>query len=317
MTARAALGRLGVAAAQLLALSVLVFTATEALPGDAAEAVLGEDYTPQQAAEIRARMGLDEPPTIRFLQWWQDLLTGDLGTSLISGRPVTDLVARSLPPTLILAAATVALLVPLAAALGLAAGAGEGGRLDRAVTTATLVLYSIPDFALAMLLVLGLSLQVRLLPATAMGADGWRLLTDPLLLVLPVAVLLCRVAALLVRQVRAGTADAMRSEYAAHARRLGVGRRRLLLRHVAPNALAPASEELARVGDNLFSGVLVVEVVFAVPGVAGGVVDAVAMRDVPVVQGYVFVLGAVTIALNQAAELVSRRLVPRIEQVRR
>ncbi|GAB3444300.1 ABC transporter permease [Streptomonospora sediminis] len=316
MTA-AVLRRLAIAAAQLFALSVLVFAATELLPGDAAEAVLGDDYTPQQAAEIRTRLGLDDPPLERFAQWWHGLLTGDLGTSLVSGRPVAALVAEALPPTAILAAVTLVVLVPLAAAIGLATGAREGGMLDRAVSGATLTLYSIPDFALAMLLVLGLSLHAGLLPATAVGAGGWGLLTDPLLLVPPVAVLLCRVVALLSRQVRAGTVEALNSGYAAHARRLGVGRRRLLLRHAAPNALAPASEELARVGDGLLSGVLVVEVVFAVPGIAGGVIDAVAMRDVPVVQGHVLVLGAATIAVNQVAELVALRLAPRSEQVRR
>src|SRR5699024_3084161 len=168
-----------------------------------------------------------------------------------------------------------------------------------------------------MLLVLGLSLHVDLLPATAVGAGGWRLLTDPLLLVLPVAALLCPVVALLSRQIRAGTVEGLHRGAAAQPRRLGVGRRRLLLRHVAPNALARASEELARVVDGLLAGVLVVEVVFAVPGIAGGIIGAVAMRDVPVVQTYVLLLGAATILLNQVAELVSRRLVPRIEQVRR
>lgn len=301
---------------QLGVLLVLVFALSQALPGDAAYVRFGEQASLEQIEQLRAQLGLNGPAYEQFLRWTGGLLTGDLGTSLVTGGPVAEILARSVPVTLVLAALTLLLVVPVATALGVLAALREGTRLDRAITSVTLALQSIPDFVLAVVLVTVFAVWLRWLPATAIGADAGVLLTRPALLVLPVLVLLARITCLLARQVRAGTIGALRAEYTAHARRLGLPEHTILLRHVLPNAVVPAVQELARVGDGLLGGVLVVEAVFAVPGVATEVVEAVQARDVPVVQSLVLLLGTAALLINLAADLAAHRLVPRAELLR-
>ncbi|MGW1345795.1 ABC transporter permease [Kribbella sp. NPDC002412] len=305
--------RAALAVVQLAVLSVLVFVLTALLPGDAAEMRFTETLTPEQVDRMRAQLGLDQPAVERFTHWFGNVLTGDLGTSLISGGPVIDIVKASVGATLVLTLATLAVVVPLAVALGIVMGTRENGRLDRAITSVTLALSAIPDFVIAVLLVAVFSLKLGWLPATWIGGD---LLASPVLLVLPVAVLLGRTVCLLSRQVRAGTITALQAEYVVQARRLGVPRRRLLLRHVLPNAAVPGVQELARTGDTLLGGVLVVEAIFAIPGFATALVDGVETRDVPVVQGLTLVLAVAALVINLGADLVCNRLVPRTELLR-
>ncbi|TDU91303.1 peptide/nickel transport system permease protein [Kribbella voronezhensis] len=301
------------ALAQLAVLSILVFVLTALLPGDAADMRFTETLTPDQVARLRSQLGLDEPAIERFTHWFGNVLTGDLGTSLISGGPVADIVKASVGATLVLTLATLTVVVPLAVLLGLVMGTRENGRLDRVITSITLALSAIPDFVIAVVLITLFSLKLGWLPATWVGG---RLLTNPALLVLPVAVLLGRTVCLLSRQVRAGTINALNAEYVVQARRLGVPRRQLLLRHVLPNAAVPGVQELARTGDTLLGGVLVVEAIFAIPGFATALVDGVETRDVPVVQGLTLVLAAAALLINLAADLICNRLVPRTELLR-
>ncbi|MGA5424723.1 ABC transporter permease [Streptomyces lavendulocolor] len=311
-----ALQRLALGGVQLALLTVLVFLLTSLLPGDAADVRNDEDATPEQVAALREQLGLDRPALERFTDWAGGVLTGDLGTSLVSGGPVLDVLAGSAGITLLLAAVTLAVVVPLAVLLGIASGLREGGRLDRAVTSVTLALNAVPDFVLALLLVAGLSLRLGWLPATWVGVGAADLIARPALLVLPVGVVAARMVCLLSRQVRAGMVTVLKAGYVTQARRLGVPRRTLLLRHVLPNAAVPGIQELARVGDNLVGGVLIVEAVFAIPGVATALVDAVEARDVPTVQGLALVVAAAALLFSLAADLVSHRLVPRTEVLR-
>jgi peptide/nickel transport system permease protein len=305
--------RAALALVQLAVLSVLVFVLTALLPGDAAEMRFTETLTPEQVDRLRAQLGLDQPALERFAHWFGNVLAGDLGTSLISGGPVLDIVRDSVGSTLVLTLATLAVVVPLAVGLGIVMGTRENGRLDRVITSITLALSAIPDFVIAVLLVAVFSLKLGWLPATWVGGD---LLASPVLLVLPVAVLFGRTVCLLSRQVRAGTISALHAEYVVQARRLGVPRRQLLLRHVLPNAAVPGVQELARTGDTLLGGVLVVEAIFAIPGFATALVDGVETRDVPVVQGLTLVLAVAALIINLAADLVCNRLVPRTELLR-
>lgn len=293
------------AVVQLAVLSVLVFVLTSLLPGDAADLRFTETLTPEQVARLRAELGLDQPAPERFVHWLGNVLTGDLGTSLISGGPVADIVRSSIGATLVLTLATLAVVVPLAVALGIVMGTRENGRIDRAITSVTLALSAIPDFVIAVVLVAVFSIRLGWLPATWIGGDL------PALLVLPVAVLFGRTVCLLSRQVRAGTINALHAEYVVQARRLGVPRRQLLLRHVLPNAAVPGVQELARTGDTLLGGVLVVEAIFAIPGFATALVDGVETRDIPTVQGLTLVLAVAALLINLAADLVCNRLVPR------
>ncbi len=300
---------------QMVVLAVIIFAVTEMLPGDAATVRMAEGVSPSQLAEARAVLELDKPAPVRFQEWFLGLTQGDLGTSSSSGGPVSEILLDSLGPTLVLAVTTTVLLIPLCTVLGFLCGVREGSRLDRVLSTITVALHAIPDFALALLLVALLALQWQVLPATAVGADGEDLMSRPDLLILPVFVLLCRVTSMVSRQVRAGTIAVLHSPYVHQARRLGVPEQRLITRHVAPNALAPAVQSLARVGDGLLGGVLVVEAVFGIPGVATALLDAVSARDVPTVQGLTMVLGASTLLINLGADLIAHRLVPRHGQV--
>ncbi|MFD4985490.1 ABC transporter permease [Streptomyces sp. NPDC058374] len=311
---RYAMRRSGWTLVQLAALSVIVFLLTDLLPGDAATVDFNEQAGLEQVARLREQMGLDRPAVERFVDWAHGLVTGDLGTSLVGGGPVSEILASSVPVTAALAAVTIVLLVPVAVAVGLLTGLRAGSRTDRIVSAVTLTLTSVPDFVLALLLVGVFALRLGWLPSTWVGADDWW--QRPELFVLPVAVLLARTVCVLSRQIRAGTVTALHAGYTVQARRLGVPPPRLVLRHVLPGAAVPGVQELARTGDQLLGGVLVVEAVFAVPGTATALVEAVQNRDVPAVQALTLALAAVACLLNLAADLVSHRLAPRTEVLR-
>lgn len=309
------LRRLAVAALQLAAVAVTVFALTSLLPGDTAVVVLGEHATDEQIAVLREQLQLDRPVWERFLDWLGGAVQGDLGTSLLTGMPVADEIARGFATTTVLALLALAVVVPLAVAVGVTTGIRRGSRLDRALNSAIVLLDSVPEFALALLLVALFSLRLGWLPATAAGASGWELLAQPAVLVLPVGVLVCKQLCTLARQIRIGVAEADGADYALHVRLHGLPERTVLFRHVLPNGLAPAVQQLARAVDGLLGGVVVVEAVFALPGMGSGFIGAVMARDLPAVQGYALVFAITTITLNLVADVVSHRLVPQREVV--
>ncbi|MBL1119501.1 ABC transporter permease [Streptomyces sp. 110] len=302
--------RLLLGVAQTVAVVLLVFALTEALPGDAAVALAGDQPDPARIAAIREALHLDRPAHERLADWAVGLLHGDLGTSLTSGRPVSTYLADGFGPTLLLAALTMALLVPAGFGLGVLAARYEGRLVDRLVSSVTLAVYAVPEFALGMLLVTVLALRLDWLPPTAVGY-GTDLLGHPAALVLPVLVLLSRPVCSLSRLVRAGMVDALASPYVAQARRYGVSGAKVRYTHALPAALAPAAQQLARTIDWLLCGVVVVEALYVIPGLGTVLLNAVAERDVPVVQGLAVVFGVLTVVLNLGADLVTHRLAPR------
>ncbi|SEB73965.1 peptide/nickel transport system permease protein [Streptomyces sp. 2131.1] len=304
--------RLLLGGAQTAAVVLLVFAATEALPGDAAVALAGDQPDPARIEAVRAAMHLDRPPLERLLVWTAGLLHGDLGVSLTSGRPVAAALADGFGPTLLLAVPTVLLLVPAGIGLGVLAARREGGAVDRVVSAVLLSLYAVPEFALGALLVTVFALRLGWFPPTAVGY-GTELASHPAALVLPVLALLARPVCSLARLVRAGMLDSLASPYVAQARRCGLSRTRVRYAHALPNALAPAAQQLARTVDWLLCGVVVVEALFVVPGLGTVLMNAVAERDLPTVQGLAVVFGLVTVLLNLGADLVTHRLAPRTE----
>ncbi|MFD8089585.1 ABC transporter permease [Streptomyces malaysiensis] len=304
--------RLLLGAAQTVAVVLLVFALTEALPGDAAVVLAGDQPDPARIAAIRDTMELDRPAAVRLLDWAAGLAHGDLGTSLVSGRPVNSYVTDGFGPTLLLASLTVLFLVPAGVGLGVLAARHQGRLVDRAISTVTLGVYAVPEFALGVLLVTVFALRLGWLPPTAVGY-GTDLLAHPAALVLPVLVLLSRPVCSLARMVRAGMIEALASPYVAQARRYGIHGARVRYAHALPNAMAPAAQHLARTVDWLLCGVIVVEALFVIPGLGTVLMNAVAERDVPVVQGLAVVFGVVTVVLNIGADLVTRRFAPRGE----
>ncbi|MEO3782985.1 ABC transporter permease [Actinocorallia sp. B10E7] len=294
--------RLPLALAQVAAVASAVFLLAEVLPGDAAVVLAGDDPDPERIVRIRASLRLDRPLPERFAEWAGGLARGDFGESLVSGRPVLDLVLDALWPTVVLASATLAVLVPLSVWAGVTAALHEGGRFDRCLTAVGVALYAVPEFALAVVLIVAFG---GLLPVTALGG------LTPATLVLPVAVLVARPLCSLSRLVRAGMIDALASGYAVHASRLGVPERRVRYVHALPNAVAPAVQQLARTVDWLLGGVIIVEAVFVIPGLGTLLVDAVADRDLPVLQGLAVLFAATTVLVNLAADLAAFRSAPR------
>ncbi|MFD9224945.1 ABC transporter permease [Streptomyces sp. NPDC060064] len=302
--------RLLLGVAQTAAVVLLVFALTEALPGDAAVALAGDQPDPERIAAIREALHLDRPAYERLADWTAGLLHGDFGTSLASGRPVSSYIADGFGPTVLLAVLTMVLLVPAGVGLGVLAARHEGRFVDRIVSSVTLGVYAVPEFAFGVLLITVFALRLGWLPPTAVGY-GTDLLAHPAALVLPVLVLLSRPVCSLSRLVRAGMIDALASPYVAQARRYGISGARILYVHALPNAIAPAAQQLARTVDWLLCGVIVVEALYVIPGLGTVLMNAVAERDVPVVQGLAVVFGLTAVVLNLGADLVAHRFAPR------
>jgi peptide/nickel transport system permease protein len=299
-----------IGAGQMVFLLALVFGLSLLMPGDAADVQSSDLTSIAQREETRKVLGLDVAPLQRFLQWFGRMLTGDLGTSHATGEPVSSVIAEPFLVSGVLALLTTILLVPVGFGAGFLAGLYPGSLLDRVISTISVVLDSIPDFVLAVLLVAYVAIELRLFPATFVGVDLHVALTQPAHLALPLMVLVARVAAPLVRLVRAGVIDAMAAPYITQARRHGVSGWSLQLRHVAPNALAPAMQELGRTGDGLVSGVLIVEAIFVLPGVATTLLDAIGNRDQPVILAVLLFTGLAAIVINSVIDLVGTRMVP-------
>ncbi|KAA9149442.1 ABC transporter permease [Amycolatopsis acidicola] len=308
---RFVLRRLVLGAGQVLILLALVFGLSLLLPGDAADVQNSDLFSARQRAETRQLLGLDVSPLTRFLTWLGHAVTGDFGTSYASGEPVSAVIAEPFAVTAVLAGLTTVLLIPVAGWAGFAAGLRPGSARDRVLTAVSVLFDSIPDFVLAVLLVAAVALGLGWFPATSLGVDLPMMLEEPGYLVLPLTVMVARVAAPLVRLVRAGVIDVCAQPYIEQARRLGVGRVSLLLRHIAPNALGPAMQELGRTGDGLLSGVLIVEAVFVLPGVASALIDAIGDRDQPVILAIVLITGVVAIAVNVVIDLLGQLMTPR------
>ncbi|KPC62698.1 ABC transporter permease [Streptomyces chattanoogensis] len=304
------LRRLLTAAGTLVAASLLVFVATTLAPGDAATAQLAGQASPERIAELRHDMGLDHPPWERYGHWLWGALHGDLGTSYVNGEPVSQLIAARAGNSLLLGAVAAALLVPIAISLGLWAGLRAGRVVDRAVSTSTLTLVSLPEFVTGTLLVLLFAVGLGWFPAVSVPSADGSVLSEPQVLVLPVMTLLSVCLAQNVRLVRSGVIAATASDAAQAARLGGVPERRVVLRWVLPAAVVPAVPVLARYLSYLLGGTLVAETLFGYPGLAAALVNATAARDAPVVLGVTVLVAAMTVALNVLADALAASLNP-------
>jgi peptide/nickel transport system permease protein len=309
------LGRVGGAALVLALVTCLVFLLFELLPGDAAVTVLSRGgasgaLPPEQLAALRHELGLDRPAAERFGSWIGGLATGDLGTSLLSRRPVAEVLGSRIGNSLVLAALTVAVLLPLAVTLGLWAGARPGGRVDRVTSTAAVAVDAVPTFVVGVVLIAVVALGWRLLPAVSLVPAGTSPLARPEILILPVITLLAGLVPHPVRLIRARTAELVDSEFVRTAAVHGVGRFRLLTRHVAPAAVAAALQPVAGSVTGLVGGVAVVETVFAYPGLAQELIGAVAQRDFPVVAAAALLMAVFGVTVYLVADVVALLLSP-------
>ena len=308
---RAIAGRVIALLPILFGLSVLSFGLLAMVPGDPVTAMLGLEASPEAIATLRAKFALDEPLPLRFLAWFGNLLQGDLGRSIQTGRPVLEMVVSALGPTLLLAGA--ALLVSLAIALpaGIIAATRRNRPADFAVSLVALCGLSLPSFWLGILLILSLSIAWPIFPASGYApllADPWAALRH---LVLPAATLGVALAGASMRMTRSAMLEVLPADYIRTAHAKGLGPRRVVWRHALRNALIPIVTLVGIQLGQLLGGVVVTETVFAWPGIGKLVVDAIFARDYPVVQGAILVTATLFVLLNLATDLICLALDPR------
>jgi ABC-type dipeptide/oligopeptide/nickel transport system permease component len=288
----------------LLAVSFLIFLMVRLIPGDPALLIAGENATPELIASIRERLGLDRPLFVQYATYLRHLLRGDLGTSLRTHRPVAEEVVARLPATLQLAIAAGLIFTVLGVLLGVAAGVGRGRWPDHPVRVLSLVGVSSPGFWIGILLMLTFSLQLRLLPAAGRGTLAH--------VVLPAVTASLVGIALVARLVRTSIIEILGEDYVRTAWAKGLARPAVVYRHVLLNALIPAVTILGLEFGALLGGLVVVESVFAWPGTGKLLIDAIRMRDYPVVQSLVLLFAFLLALVNLLIDLLCGLLDPRI-----
>jgi len=309
---RLILVRLGLGLLTLGAISIIVFGAVNLLPGDLAEEILGQNRTPETVAALRRELGLDRPLLERYLAWVGGVLGGDFGSSLASGRPVSELIGVRLGNTLFLAGYAALVAVPLSLGLGMVAALYRGRAVDRAITAGSLTAISLPEFFIAYILIFLLAVHWRVFPSLATVSPDSSLLERLYRLILPALTLTLGVTAHMMRMTRAAIVNLLASPYIEMARLKGLSPSRVIVRHALPNALAPIINVVALNLAYLVVGVVVVEVVFAYPGLGQLLVDSVSKRDVTVVQAASLIFAATYVSLNLAADILSIATTPRL-----
>ena len=307
VTKRIALGIL-----TMIVISVLIFVGVEALPGDLATAILGQEATPETVAAIRKELKLDLPAHVRYFAWLGDFMRGDLGTSLANKRPIVDLIGWRFANTIFLAASAAVLAVPVAIILGILAALYRNSLFDRIISMVTLSTISFPEFFVAYILIALLSVQLVIFPSISNINDQmsfWRKIDA---IILPCLTLTMVVVAHMMRQTRAAIINILASPFIEMAKLKGIKRVRIIVLHAFPNALSPVINVVALNLAYLVVGVVIVEVVFVYPGLGQLLVDSVSKRDIPVVQASGLIFATVYVGLNLAADVMSIITNPRL-----
>ena len=309
------LKRLASLAVSLLAASLVIFLVVEVAPGDPASFMLGMNARPDTVAALRAELGLDLPVHLRYLDWLGGMLTGDFGISYTYRTPVAQMVADRLAVSLPLAAGALALSTLIALPAGLIAAARRGRAPDMAVMGATQLGIALPNFWLALLLVLLFALKLHWLPAG--GFPGWE---DPAAalraLILPATALALPQAAILARVLRSALLDILAEEFIRTARAKGLSRGQALLRHGLRNALIPVLTILGLQFSFLLAGAIIIEQVFFLPGLGRLIFQAITQRDLIVVESVVLLLVFAVIVVNFLTDLAYAAADPRLRHRR-
>ncbi|GAB1479362.1 ABC transporter permease [Paracoccaceae bacterium] len=296
----------------LLAVSVVIFAGTEALPGDVASAILGQSATPEALANLREKLGLNEPALYRYFSWLGGVLTGDLGVALTNGQDIATAIGQRLGNTVFLAACAAVISVPLAILLGLIAARYNGKWPDKLISGITLSTISLPEFVAAYFVIYLLTQLIPIFNPVAMVFPGMGFWEKLQAVALPVIVLVLVVLAHMMRMTRAAILNVMQSAYIETAELKGLSPMQVIWRHAFPNAIAPVVAVVVLNLAYLVVGVVVVEVVFSYNALGQYLVDHVSKRDLPVVQAVGLIFAAVYIGLNILADVVSIVANPRL-----
>ena len=300
--------RLAVAVATIVAVSILVFVTVEIVPIDPALHALGRESTPEQRALFRQRMKLDDPPIERYLRWGSGLLRGDFGTSVTSGRPVGPLLAQRVRNTAILGVPALALSVVIGLPLAIWAARHRDSGLDVGLSIGAITITSVPEFVLALLALLLFASQLRWFPVTSTGVANGVYAG----LVLPIMVLALAATAYIFRLARVSIIETLAAPYVRTAVLNGFSPNRILWRHVLPNASAVIVNVIALNAIFLLSGVVVIENVFAYPGIGTLMVQAIQAKDLPIVEAVAVITAVVLVTVNLVADALVRLAVPRL-----
>ena len=306
--------RIGFILFTLLAVSVIVFGITQVLPGDAAQMMLGENATDDALAAVRDRLGLDRPIWLQYWDWLSATLGGDFGISLRTGLPVSEMMLPALQRSLLLALLAILLMLVLAVPMGIIAALRRGKPTDVVIGLGSYVGVSMPEFVTATIVLLVLANPVLgLFPATGyvpLTEDFWEGLHHLALPVLTVSVIMI---AHVSRMVRSEMIDVLHTDYVRAARMKGLTRRRVILRHALPNALLPAITIVALDVGYLLGGIIVVEEIFAFPGIGRQLIVAIQNRDLPAIQAGALIMAATYAIVNFLADLAYAALDRRIQ----
>ncbi len=304
--------RLGLIVVTLLVVSMAIFTITEILPGDVATMMFRQNATEQNLKRVREELGLDRPAPVRYISWIGGVVQGDLGDSYFQKRPIVDIARSRLGNSLILAVFAFLVAVPTAVGAGIWAGVRPDTLGDRIVSLTSLVGISLPEFVTGVLFIVLFSSWLGLFPSTSIVLAGTNPLIRPQILVLPTLTLTGVLFAYVMRMTRANVIEVMQTHYVRTAILKGLSMRRVIFRHVVPNAMLPTITIIASNIGWMLGGLIIVESVFAYPGLGLLVLSSIQTRDVPLLQALALLIAATYAISNLVADLSYAALDPRI-----
>lgn len=297
----------------LFVVSLVVFAATQALPSDPAQAILGREAAdPARLAALREQLNLDQPLALQYWSWLSGVAVLDFGTSLSGGMPVSELLGPRIQASLTLMLVTAVVAAPVAMAIGAFAALRRDRRFDHASSMVTLVLAAVPEFAIGIAGILLLATGgLKLLPAVYAGSST-EVLASPDQLVLPVLTLAIAVSPPIIRMMRASMIEVLESEYVQQARLKGLPERTVIWRHAAPNAIGPVAQVIALQLGWLAGGVVAIEFLFNFPGIGKALMEAIEARNLPVIQAVTLLIAAVYVLVNLMADVVGLAANPKV-----
>jgi peptide/nickel transport system permease protein len=296
----------------LLVVSLLVFAITQVLPADAAVTLLGENATPTALAALRLKLGLADPIWLQFWHWFSGLLHGNFGISMRTGLPVGPTMLMALSRSLLIAACAIFLMLIIAVPLGVLAALRRGRVVDLTVGLVSYLGISLPEFVTATIVLVALADRLQLLPATGYVPLGENFIDGIRHLIAPVLTISLVLIAHVSRMMRSETVDVLASDYVRAADLKGLARHTVLLRHVLRNALLPVVTIVALDVGYLLGGIIVVEEIFAIPGIGRELLIAIQNRDLPSIQAGALIMAVTYAMVNLLADVAYALLDPRL-----
>ncbi|MEN8550013.1 ABC transporter permease [Acinetobacter soli] len=299
-------------------ISLVVFIATQALPSDPARVILGPEAPEATVQILREQLGLNDPILLQYWHWLSQLLQGNFGRSIDSNVPVLQIIQNYFGNTVALTSLVIVVTVPLSIVLGVWLSLHRDSKLDRIVVSSSIVFKAVPGFVIAIWLMMFFSTSVlHVLPAASLLIPNESPYSQLEFLILPILTLALSLTPYLMRLVRGSMIDALESEYVTSARLRGIPERRIIWKHVLPNALVPVVQGTALTIRVLLSGALIIEVVFSYPGIGNALNAAIEMRDIPTIQAIVLLLTICVVVVNLIADLITTLLTPKIRTAKR